>query len=486
MFKRLLTLALAGALSLGLISAAPAVQGSGCMPTTGTISGLTFAQDVNAGIAALISSNSGASAPATDCTALAIKGQVWLDNSVTPNAFRQYDGSSWVTIGFVDASNHVFVPPIGGGTTSVAAAATTDLGVLPNAAVTVTGATTIVSFGSSAVVGTIHVLTFSGSLTLTYNAASMILPGAANIVTQAGDTAFVIYLGSGNWKVLSYHPISSSPLVAAYALRGNPTGSAANASDILIASLTLKSTLVGTDLFMIADSAASNALKRAPLSELQAVMGLALPIIAANGGTGVVSPTAKTVPVNQGASPQTNVALVQGQCLTADGSGNPVATAGCRVLLNTLNPSNVASVSDTTSFTSAFNDYEIVLENVLPVTNSVDCQLELQSGGTFQTTSYNGTILSATSGGTTANAQTTSIRPAINVSNSGAGISGKLTLFNPSQTTSPKNLTGMTINSNVVNLISGSWTGGNTAITGIQVNFSSGNFSGTIKIYGLK
>jgi hypothetical protein len=93
----------------------------------------------------------------------------------------------------------------------------------------------------------------------------MLTPGStaavAKTLTQAGDAAFAVYLGSGNWKVLAYHPVSTSPLVAAFALRGNATGSPANASDILIASLTQKVTPAAADKIMIADSAASNALK---------------------------------------------------------------------------------------------------------------------------------------------------------------------------------------------------------------------------------
>lgn len=267
------SIALALALMLSVASEAFAAQGTGCMPTTGTVSGLQFAQDVNAAIAALISSNSGASAPATDCTAVAIKGQVWLDTSVTPNALRQYDGSSWVTIGYLDSSNHLFAPPIGGGISTVTAAATTDIGALPNAAVTVNGTTPITSLGSSAVAGTIHVLTFSGVTTLTYNATSLITPGAANITTAAGGVAFAAYLGSGNWKILFYHPPGVAPQMAAYSLRGNATGSSADPTDVLIASLTAKTTVVGADLMLIADSAASNALKKVSLSNLATFIG---------------------------------------------------------------------------------------------------------------------------------------------------------------------------------------------------------------------
>src|SRR4051794_37168899 len=115
--KMCLLLALA---FLSLASPVNAAQGSGCMPTTGTVSGLTMAQDINSGIAALISSNSGGTSPVTDCSGVPIKGQVWLDTSMTPNALKQYDGATtWTVIGYLDAANHLFAPPIGGGVSSV-------------------------------------------------------------------------------------------------------------------------------------------------------------------------------------------------------------------------------------------------------------------------------------------------------------------------------------------------------------------------------
>jgi hypothetical protein len=50
------------------------------------------------------------------------------------------------------------------------------------------------------------ILVFAGALTFTHNATSLILPGAANITTAAGDVAWVESLGSGNWRCLVYMP----------------------------------------------------------------------------------------------------------------------------------------------------------------------------------------------------------------------------------------------------------------------------------------
>lgn len=96
---------------------------------------------------------------------------------------------------------------------SIASATTTDLSTTTSVNVTVTGTTTITSFGTVAA-GTFRRLVFSGSLTLTHNATSLILPQGASVVTQAGDSLEAVSLGSGNWRVTSYQkaglPITSA------------------------------------------------------------------------------------------------------------------------------------------------------------------------------------------------------------------------------------------------------------------------------------
>jgi hypothetical protein len=49
-------------------------------------------------------------------------------------------------------------------------------------------------------------------LTLTHNAASLILPGGSNITTAAGDCASFLSLGSGNWCCTKYVKASGAPV----------------------------------------------------------------------------------------------------------------------------------------------------------------------------------------------------------------------------------------------------------------------------------
>lgn len=90
---------------------------------------------------------------------------------------------------------------------SIASAATVNIGAAASNLITITGTTTITAFDTIAS-GAIRVLTFAGALTFTHNATSLILPGAANITTAAGDVAVMLSLGSGNWKCIAYQRAS--------------------------------------------------------------------------------------------------------------------------------------------------------------------------------------------------------------------------------------------------------------------------------------
>lgn len=95
----------------------------------------------------------------------------------------------------------------------LASAATVDISTQNSNNLTITGTTTITSFGSAAA-GVIRRLVFSGTLTLTHNASSLILPGAANIVTAAGDTAEFLSIEAGRWRCTAYQKASGAPVVA--------------------------------------------------------------------------------------------------------------------------------------------------------------------------------------------------------------------------------------------------------------------------------
>ena len=92
----------------------------------------------------------------------------------------------------------------------IASAATTDLGAVEGLMHDITGTTTITSFGTVRA-GILKFVKFEGALTLTHNATSLILPGAANITCSDGDVGIFISEGSGNWRCLAYMKAAGSP-----------------------------------------------------------------------------------------------------------------------------------------------------------------------------------------------------------------------------------------------------------------------------------
>src|ERR1700761_305978 len=87
---------------------------------------------------------------------------------------------------------------------SVSGASLVNLGAQVSNNIVITGnSATITSFGSSAITTQpVFFIRFTGTgNTISYNATSMITPGAANIAVGANDAFKCVYLGSGNWLV---------------------------------------------------------------------------------------------------------------------------------------------------------------------------------------------------------------------------------------------------------------------------------------------
>lgn len=207
---------------------------------------------------------------------------------------------------------------------NIASATTTNLALATGVAVTVTGTTTITAFGTVAA-GVRRLLTFAGALTLTHNAASLILPGGANITTAAGDTAELLSLGSGNWRALRYTKADGTPIVPISDISGNIASSVHAAAS--------KATPVDADEIALVDSAASNGLKKLTWANIKATLktyfdtlyySSGSDIAVADGGTGRSSHTAYAVLCGgtTTTTAQQSIASVgsSGQVLTSNGA----------------------------------------------------------------------------------------------------------------------------------------------------------------------
>lgn len=229
-----------------------ASQGACVLPTTGTVSGLTLVQDMNACIEALMTNNSGATAPVNGTGGVSLTYQLWLKTG--DKTFNIYDAANWLPMGTVDASGHIWQPPIGGGYyTTLASATTADLCSIAPSLIKITGTTTITGFGSACVTGQMKTILFNGILQLTYNATSLILPNNGNnITTAAGDRAWAVSLGGGNWEIAFYQRANGTALSASAAF----TGAVSFQSVISPSALT-----VNTDDWNPTDLATSNTIR---------------------------------------------------------------------------------------------------------------------------------------------------------------------------------------------------------------------------------
>ena len=97
---------------------------------------------------------------------------------------------------------------------TIASASTCDLGSKDAEYLSISGTTTITALGTVSA-GIVKRVVFEGALTLTHNGTSLILPGAANITTAAGDAAEFVSLGGGNWRCTQYQLASGGPVVLA-------------------------------------------------------------------------------------------------------------------------------------------------------------------------------------------------------------------------------------------------------------------------------
>lgn len=225
------------------------------------------------------------------------------------------------------------------------------------------------------------------------------------------------------------------------------------------------------------------------------------PLAAPSGGTGNVSPTAHTVPINEGSGAQAQVGPgTSGQVLTSNGAGNDPSfqaaapVAGSWVLINTLTPSGSAAITDTSSLGGSYDEYEIVWANLLPATNAVTLTFQVYVGG-VQVTSYSG-VAAAFSGSAGSNFTSATYIP---ISNSAgltnvsghAGGSGSIRITNPTQTVSFKNFLAQYTGQNGASGVnfgqsSGFWAGSTAAVTGFSISASSGNLQaiGSVRVYG--
>jgi hypothetical protein len=101
--------------------------------------------------------------------------------------------------------------------------------------ITSSGSATITSFGNLPA-GSRFILNFEVPITLQYDATQMILPGAADIITAAGDSVLIVCEGSGSWRLIGFFPAAGLPVGTVTAVTASTplSSSGGNAPNISI------------------------------------------------------------------------------------------------------------------------------------------------------------------------------------------------------------------------------------------------------------
>ena len=264
------------------------------------------------------------------------KTQVYIDTAAYKVVFS--DAADVVLWTFDNVKGAAFNSTLGLSFSTVASAATTDLGSVTSNFITVSGTTTITTFLG---VNQRRTLKFLGALTLTYNATSLVLPGAANITTVAGDVAEFVSDASQNWTCVNYQRASGLPVSNVFSAQNHAVTTLASAATVdLGTAATDRVNISGTTTITSFGTAADR-------SRLVKFLGA---LTLTHNATTLVLPGAA------------NITTVAGDFanLNSDGSGNWTCVEYIRSSLNLINPngtvaiqvSNAGSVSTPSTFTA--------------------------------------------------------------------------------------------------------------------------------------
>jgi hypothetical protein len=184
-----------------------------------------------------------------------------------------------------------------------------------------------------------------------------------------------------------------------------------------------------------------------------------------------------------------------------DGIPGPMGPAGSAggsfTLLEQHAASATAALDFTTAITSAYDTYQIEIVSIIPATvgASLQLQVSLDGGSTWETTNYNTQLRyladnsgASATGSVPNNAPLMSIATNLSTSASG-GVSGRLTLYDPLAVAPNKVIQGTVLLMQQTTIrymfdLALWYTGG--AVNALRFKMDSGNIaSGTIRVYGL-
>lgn len=168
---------------------------------------------------------------------------------------------------------------------SIASATTCNILGAASERIVITGTTTITSLGTGT--NRVRFVRFTGALTLTHNATSLILPGGADITTADGDTMIVVSDASSNARVVAKSKVNNgdwSGTDLAIANGGTGASDEVSAVNNLIDGLQANTGLgvAADDTFIINNVSAGGAREITAADLIQGLLGL----LASGSGAG--------------------------------------------------------------------------------------------------------------------------------------------------------------------------------------------------------
>lgn len=412
----------------------------------------------------------------------------------------------------------------------IASASTTDLSTAIGDFVDVTGTTTITAFGTLTA-GIVRTIRFTGALTLTYNATSLILPGGVNITTANGDVGRFVSLGSGNWQCVSYQRASGANVTI-----GFKGADLASASTVDLSTATGDFVDITGTTTITAFGTAAAGIQRTlrftgALTLTNNATSLILPgstnIITANGDTAIFrslgsgnwkcityTTTSSVVPfidsaaIVIGSSDSTKQLRMEvdgfttatTRVWTAPDRNIDIGKSTASELISSASASASATIDFSSLTLSAYSSVKVVFDNVIPATDGVSFYMRLSTASAFKSgaSDYMYAGFASSHGATAENfgsAGAAQVR--LNNSSDTVGnntneqINGFIEIFAPSNASVYKMCDFRAIFFNTSGGLIQSHGGCaflfTTAIDGIRFLFSSGNItSGNFYLYGIR
>jgi len=218
--------------------------------------------------------------------------------------------------------------------------------------------------------------------------------------------------------------------------------------------------------------------------------------------TGNNTPTAGGITYGDGSTYAVTAAGTSGQLLQSNGASAPTWTtpsAGALVFLSTVTASASATVDIETTFSSTYDEYLIVVDNLVPSVDAIELYCRLKVGGTYATTNYVFHASRPSSVSTSYAADSAAIAsPATQItilgnsnlsSDATATAHVEIRVSNPASTTKVKTIHWKGVCMNTINelqsIVGAGANTASTALTGVRLYASSGNLSCTARLYGI-